>query len=141
VFVADINPADGTRPLTPYFFSFTNFNSQNWILPVPAAAIGVRSNRSFDFFVLAFDAYFTGDLWDCAPFNGGACGGAYHTYRTGLPRFRPVTTAFQVPTLGNYTLTYSKPSGGASASPSQIGLLFMYRDAPVGRESDSVSLP
>jgi subtilisin family serine protease len=137
VFVADINPADGTRPTRPYFYSFTDFNSQNWILPVPAAAIGVRSNQPFKFFVLAFDAYFTGSLWDCAPF---ACG-TYFTYQSGLPKYRPVTTAFQVKTKGSYRLPYSRPSGGAAASPSQVGLLFMYRDAEVGRESDSVTLP
>lgn len=137
VFVADINPADGTRPLQPYFFSDTDFNSQNWILPVPAAAIGLRSTQPFNFFVLAFDAYFTGDLWDCSPF---ACG-SYHTYQTGKPKYQPVTTAFQVKPTGTYTLTYSKPAGGAAASPSQTGLLFFYRDAVVGSESDAVTLP
>jgi hypothetical protein len=137
VFVLDINPADGTRPLRPYFFSFTDFNSQNWILPVPAAAIGVESNRPFKFYVLAFDAYFTGDLWDCSPFNCGE----YHQFQTGLPKHRAVTSSLQVPTRGSYTLPYSRPGGGADASPSQIGLLFMYRDAVVGRESDAVELP
>jgi hypothetical protein len=137
VFVADVNPADGTRPLRPYFYSFTDFNSQNWILPVPAAAVGVRSNRPFKFYGLAFDAYFTGDLWDCSPFN---CGD-YHQYQTGLPKYRPVTTAVQVKKNGTSKITFSKPSGGASASPSQDGLLFLYRDAEVGRESDAVTLP
>ena len=137
VFVVDINPANGTRPTRPYFYSFTDFNSANWILPVPAAAIDVTSNKPFKFFVLAFDAYFTGSLWDCSPFNCGT----YHTYTTGLPKYQPVTTAFQVPTNGSYTLPYNKPTGGAAATPSQTGLLFMYRDAPVGRESDSVTLP
>lgn len=144
VFVLDINPSDdaldGTPALQPYFFSATNFNSQNWILPVPAAAIGVAGNRPFDFFVIAFDNYFTGDLWDCSPFNGGACGGAYHTFQTGLPKYRPVTNSLQVPARGSYTLPYSTSTWQAAASPSQIGLLFMYRDAEVGRESDSVIL-
>lgn len=137
VFVADVNPADGTRPQQPYFFSNTDFNSQNWMLPVPAAAIGLRSNQPFKFYVLAFDAYFTGDLWDCAPLNCGT----YHTYQTGKPKYQPVTSSFQVKAQGNYTLTYSKPSGGAAASPSQTGLLFFYRDALVGNESDAVTLP
>lgn len=138
VFVADINPANGTRPTRPYFYSFTDFNSQNWILPVPASAIDVRSNKSFDFYVLAFDFYFTGSLWDCSPFD---CSSA-HRYQTGLPKFRPVTTAFQVAkNNGSYSLSFSQPSGGATASPSQKGLLFLYRDAHVGRELDNVALP
>jgi subtilisin family serine protease len=138
VFVADINPANGTRPTRPYFYSFTDFNSQNWILPVPASAIDVRSNKKFKFYTLAFDAYFTGDLWDCSPMDCSS----KHTYTTGLPRFRPVTTAFQVAkNNGTYSLSFSQPSGGATASPSQIGLLFLYRDAHVGRESDNTTLP
>lgn len=141
VFVADINKTDGTRATRAYFFSFTDFNSQNWILPVPAAAIGVTSNQAFDFFVLAYDNYFTGDLWDCSPFNGGACGDAVHTYQTGLPKYNAVTSSFQIRTRGSYTLSFSRPSGGAAASPSQQGFLFMYRDAEVGKESSSVVLP
>lgn len=137
VFVADINPTDGTRPLRPYFYSNTDFNSQNWILPVPAAAIGVASNQPFDFLVLAFDAYFTGSLWDCAPSN---CAD-YHTYQTGLPRFQPAISSVTIPVHGNYRLNYTQPSGGSSASASQTGLLFLYRDAEVGRESDAVPLP
>jgi subtilisin family serine protease len=137
VFVADVNPANGTRPLRPYFYSFTDFNSQNWILPVPASAVDVRSNRPFKFYVLSFDAYFTGDLWDCSPFNCGE----YHQYQTGLPKYRPVTTSVQVKKNGSSKITFSKPSGGATASPSQDGLLFLYRDAKVGRESDAVTLP
>ncbi len=141
VFVADINPANGTRPRRPYFFSVTNFNSQNWILPVPAAAIDVVSTRPFKFRVLASDNYFTDLIFDCSPLS--VCSGAadYHTYQTGLPKFRPVTTAFQVPKRGSYTLRFSTSAAGAAASPSQIGLLFMFRDAKVGRESESVTLP
>jgi hypothetical protein len=136
VFVADINPADGTRPLRPYFYSYTNINSSNWILPVPAAAIGAVSNQSFSFRVLALDAYF-GGLWDCSPRD---CGQA-HTIQSGLLKYRAVTTALQVPAKGSYTLTFSRPSRGAQASPSQIGFLFLYRDALVGAESDNVILP
>jgi subtilisin family serine protease len=141
VFVCKIGVPCTTATAKPYFFSFTDFNSQNWILPVPAAAIGVVSNKPFKFFVLAFDAYFTGDLWDCSPFNGGVCGGAYHKYQTGLPKFQPAIGTIQVPKNGTYSLSYTKPAGGASKSPSQIGLLFLYRDAKVGAESSSVILP
>jgi len=137
VFVADINPADGTRPLRPYFFSYTDFNSQNWILPVPAAAIGVRSDRPFKFATFAFDAYFGGPAWDCSPFDCES----YHQIQSGLLKYRPAATSLQVRKNGSYSLRYSKPGGGAAASPSQIGLLFMYRDAPVGRESQGIKLP
>lgn len=134
VFVADINPSDGTRPLRPYFYSNTDFNSQNWILPVPAAAVGINSHRTFKFFVLAFDAYFTGSLWDCSP---SSCGG-YHTFNFSNPRVFTSAFAPQVPKNKSISVGYSKRPVSVST---QAGLLFMYRASPVGEESDSVIIP
>lgn len=137
VFVADINPADGTKTQRPYFFANSNFNSQNWILPVPAAAIDVTKYQAFKFTVYAFDAYFTGSLWDCSPFDCSS----QHTYTTGLPKYRPGQWFFSVPASSSKPLIYVTPALGATYSPSQKGLLFMYRDAPVGSESETVLLP
>ena len=122
--------------LRPYFFTNTDFNSQNWMLPIPAAAIGTASHQPFRFVVHAYDSYF-GGLWDCSPIQ---CWPQYHTYQSGLPRFRPQTNGLQVPVHGRYTLAYSQPEGGATASPSQTGLLFLYRDARIGHESESLTL-
>lgn len=153
VFNADLNnAADGRNAvfvfsfskgtITPYFYSFTDFNSQNWILPVPAAAVGLVSTQSFNFYVQAIDSYFGlvpgyDGLWDCSPFECGK----YHTYRTGILKFWPVTSSLQVPINGTYRLPFSRPSDGDAASPSQIGFLFLYRDAKVGHESDNVTIP
>ncbi|GAB4189857.1 MAG: S8 family serine peptidase [Roseiflexaceae bacterium] len=137
VFVADVNPADGTRPTRPYFFSQTDINSQNWIMPVPAAAIGLHSNQQFQFRVFAFDTYFSDQLWDCAPRN---CFDRYR-HTTGLPKQRAITTALNVPALGDAFLHYRRPAFGAQLSPDQQGLLLLYRDAAVGRGSESVALP
>lgn len=137
VFVVDINPADGVRATRPYFYANTNFNSQNWILPVPAAAIDIDPCRQFKFLVLAFDAYFTGSLWDCSP---GDCG-SQHTYTVRWPKYRPSQWFFGVPAASTKPLYYLTPFGGDALSPSQVGLLFMYRDAPVGSESEVVLLP
>lgn len=134
VFVADVNPADGTRPTRPYLFSVTDINTQNWILPVPAAALGLASTRPFQFRVFAFDTYYGGKLWDCAP---RSCFDRY-TYQTGLPRARAVTTSLSVPQAGLAWLAYRVSSEGAAASPSQQGLLFLYRDAEVERGSEHV---
>ncbi len=137
VFAADINPADGTKATRPYFYANSNFNSQNWILPVPAAAIDVTKGKSFKFAVYAFDSYFTGGLWDCSPYD---CLGQ-HKYTIGRPKFRPSQWFFGVPGSASYTIAYLTPLDGAAMSPSQTGLLFMYRDAPVGKESEHVLLP
>jgi hypothetical protein len=136
VFVADINPANGTKPTRPYFFANSNFNSQNWILPVPAAAIDVDPFKQFKFYALAFDSYFTGALWDCSPYDCGA----YHSYTVRWPKFRPSQWFGSVPAASSKPIYYLMPILGATQSPSQIGLLFMYRDAPVERESDHVEL-
>jgi hypothetical protein len=137
VFVADINGEDGVKPTRPYFFANTNFNSQNWILPVPAAAIDVNPLKQFKFFVLAFDAYFTGSLWDCSPNDCSS----YHSYTVRWPKFRPSRWFFSVPPQSSMPLYYLTPVVGQLKSPSQTGLLFMYRDAPVERESDRLLLP
>lgn len=136
VFVVDVNPADGTHPTRPYLFTITDINTQNWILPVPAAAVGLQSTRPFQFRVFAFDSYYGGKLWDCAP---QSCFDRY-TYQTGLPRLQAVTTALSVPEQGQSWLSYRSPNSGAAASPSQQGLLFLYRDAEVGRGSEHLRL-
>ncbi len=154
VFNADLalNGSDGrnavfvynvaTKQSSAYFFTDSDFNTQNWILTVPAAAIGLAPGQQFDFYVLAFDAYFGGRPWDCSPFAGGQCGTAVHTYTVGRPRF-DVGAANLSPTIpprSQVDLAFTRPAGGFQASPSQIGFLFLHRQAPISRES-SVYLP
>ncbi len=137
VFVVDVNPIDGTRPTRPYFFTRTDTNTQSWILPVPAAAVGLRSDRQFLFRVFAFDTYFGDRLWDCAPRN---CFDRYR-HTTGTPKQRAITTALNVPIQGEASLRFRLPKDGAEHSPDQQGLLLLYRDAEVGHGSESVPLP
>ncbi len=144
VFVRDVNPSDGQRPTAPYLYSVADFNSQNWVLPVPAAAVGLRSDRPFRFYVLALDAYFKGGTntapWDCSPGPVNACGVARHTMQTGALRFRPGATALSVPVEARAVLGFGEDVGGVAASPSQIGLLLLFRDAQPSLEAESVRL-
>lgn len=140
VFVRDINVVDGTHPTRAYFFSATDFNSQNWILPVPAAALGARSDHPLRVLVTVYDAYFStgGSVsQDCSPSDCTST----HQVQTGWLKYQPDAPALFVPPLALATLLYDRPAGGAAASPAQIGLLFLYWTAPVGAESDSVVLP
>jgi subtilisin family serine protease len=144
VFVRDVNPADGTRPTQPYMFTVADFNSQNWVLPVPAAALDLRSDRPFSFVVKAYDAYFRGSnngLWDCSPGPLASCGASVHTIQTGALRYTPAESAFSVPAGGTHILRYNSAPGNAARSPAQIGLLLLYRDALVGQESAGVTIP
>lgn len=124
-----------------FFFTDSSLNTQNWILPVPAAAVGLSLGQTFDFVVYAFDGYFGGGVWDCSPRVGNFCAGV-HTYTLGQPRFDLgenqlfLTTAPEKTTAFEWTST----PNGDKASPSQIGLLFMHAYAPVGRESDFLYL-
>ncbi len=151
VFNADValNGSDGrnavfvynmaTKQSSVYFYTDSDFNTQNWILTVPAAAIGLVPGRQFNFYVLAFDAYFGGGVWDCSPFAGGRCGTAAHTYTVGRPRFDvgEANLSLTIPPQDQAELAFTRPAGGFQASPSQIGFLFMHRKAPIGRESST----
>lgn len=126
---------------TAYYYTDSGFNTQNWILTVPAAAIGLAPGQQFDFQVWAFDAYFTGLAWDCSPFDDGWCE-AMHTFTVGKPRF-DVGEANLFPIIdagAEVILPFTTSDEAEIASPSQVGFLFLHREAPVGRES-SVFIP
>jgi subtilisin family serine protease len=110
-----------TGSSTVFFFSDADFNSGNMILTAPLSALGVTPDTKFDFSVYAFDNYFTGFLTD-------AIEGM--TYTLGSPRFfGSGIPATGVPAGGSSTLTVDSIPGGDAASPSQTGLLLLYRDA------------
>ena len=143
VFVRDVNPADGTRPTAPYLFTRAGFHTQSWVLPVPAAAVGLRSDRPFRFHVVARDGYFKGGAtppWDCSPGPIAACGAAPHAMQTGALRFRPLAATLTVPAAGRAALPFAEDDGGLAGSPSQLGLLLLYPDAAPGRGAEAVLL-
>lgn len=127
-----------------YFFLVADFNTQNYVLPVPAAAIGLRSDRPFNYVVRAYDAYFLNQgapqLWDCSPAPAPTCGATAHTMQTGQLRFRPAVPALTIPPGGSATLPFSADPDGASGSASQQGLLLLFRDALPGQGSAAVVL-
>ncbi|MFQ3664219.1 MAG: S8 family serine peptidase, partial [Chloroflexaceae bacterium] len=102
-----------------YFFLVADFNTQNYVLPVPAAAVGLRSDRPFNYFVLAYDAYFLNrgapQLRDCSPAPAPTCGATAHTVQTGQLRFRPTVQSLTVPSRGTATLLFSADPDGATA--------------------------
>jgi minor extracellular serine protease Vpr len=137
VFLVDLN----VGVAQPWYFIDATFNSQNYILPMDAASIGVTPGQPFRFSVFAFDAYFTGELWDCAPKIGFACAGAYQ-YTPGAARFNvPEDQLFPtVPPQGQVEFNWTSSPESDMASPSQTGLLFLHRNAHVGRESEHIMI-
>lgn len=137
VFLVDL--AESPPTARPWYFIDSTFNSNNYILPMDTASIGVTPGQPFRFSVFAFDAYFTGDLWDCAPKVGNVCTGSYQ-YTPGAARYDvPEAQIFPtVPIGGSAAFTWTTSAAAAEASPDQIGLLFMHRNAHVGSESDHI---
>ncbi len=127
--------AAGPLPNGPFrvmFFTDADLDSSNAIFTVPLSSIGLTETTQFNFSVLAFDNYFTGNLTDAI---------LGMTYTPATPRFVgsgiPDTG---VPAGGSSTLTINSVPGGDAASPSQQGLLLMYRDARSQRQADAVTV-
>jgi len=126
-------------PLSAYYYTASDFDSNNYILPFPAGLLGITPDKKLGFQVFAFDAYFTGDLWDMSPADG-----SYNRYTPSAPRFEltnPDDMFPLVPMGDTYDVPFSTRSGTAALdSGSQTGFLFLYDAAPVGKESSVVVL-
>jgi subtilisin family serine protease len=117
---------------TAFFFTDADLNSANAILTAPLSALGLTPGTQFDFSVFAFDNYFTGFLTDAIEGK---------TYTLGTPRFvGSGVPAGGVPAGGGSTLTINAVPGGDVASPSQTGLLLMYRDSSTEREASAITV-
>jgi hypothetical protein len=113
-----------------YFFTDADLNSANAILTAPLSALGLTEATQFTFNVRAYDNYFTGIETDAI---------VGMTYTAGVPRFF-ATGPNVVPVGGTATLFVQPVAGGSAASPSQIGLLLLYRDARPGMEASVIKV-
>lgn len=132
--VAVANLATGAAAVVA--FTDADLNSGNAILGVPMALVGLTPTTTFAFSVVVFDNYFTGAATDAIE---------NMTYTLGTPKFTATGLPAAIPAGGTATLDIASVPGGASASPSQIGFLLMYRDAkqsgrsdPSRREADAI---
>lgn len=125
VYVYDV----GTGKATAYYYGDADLESGNVILTAPLSVMGMTPSTQFDFSVYAFDNYFTGNLTD-------AIEGM--TYTAGVPRYVASNPAPVVPVGGSYKLSVNAVLGGEVASPSEQGLLLMYRDARQQHEADAI---
>ena len=126
--VAVVNLATNAGSI--FFFTDADLNSANAILTAPLSAIGLTASTQFDFSVFAFDNYFTGALTDAIE---------NIRYTPGVPRFvASGVPAAGVPVAGSSNLDIQSVAGGDVASPSQTGILLLYRDARIQREADGI---
>jgi minor extracellular serine protease Vpr len=127
VFVLDL----ASRVRTPYFFVDADFYSGNVILTAPLAAMGLTDSSTFDFLVLSYDNYFTGQTSDVI--DG-------MTFTPAKPKFSVDggNTRTVAPGRSIVLRTQAVP-GGDTASPSQTGVLMLHR-GNVGTEASTVAL-
>ena len=114
-----------------YFYADADLDSGNMILTAPLSTVGLTPGTQFTFSVLAFDNYFTGNLTDAI---------SDMKYTLDKPRYAPSNFVPVVPVGGSTALGISSVPGGAAASPSQSGLLLLYRDAKKGHEADTIAV-
>lgn len=122
----------GATSSTGYYYADADFDSGNIILTVPLGALGLSPGSKFSFDVLAVDDYFTHLVTDEID-NMVFTPGVPRFFGSGIP-------ATGVPARHRSVLTISKVNGGDQASPSQSGLLLLYRDAAPGREADTLQV-
>ncbi len=121
----------GSPSVAAYFYADADLNSGNIILTAPMAALGLTANTQFSFTALAYDNYFTGSVTDVI---------ADMVYTAGVPRFFVTTPELTVLAGGSTAVTVQAFPGGDTASSSQSGLLFLYRDGKPGQEADAISV-
>lgn len=117
---------------TAFFYTDADLNSANAILTAPLSAIGLTPGSQFKFSAYALDNYFTGLVTDVI---------GNMTYTLGTPAFAVEGgTTFSVAPGTKTALKVSAVPGGTVASPSQSGLLLLYRDALPRHEAESIKL-
>lgn len=120
-----------TGTITTVTYIDADLQSANAILTVPTAALGITDDTTIDFTVTAYDNYFTGVATDTFPTV---------TYTPTMPKFVAAggLSGTVVPFSSASIGTAAVP-GGDTASPSQTGLLLMYR-RDAGSEADIIQM-
>lgn len=120
----------GTNTVSAFFFTEAHLNSANAILTVPLAAVGLAEGSQFDFDVHGVDWYFSGNVTDSI---------SDMTVTVGTPKYTSADTV-EVDPFRIGTLEISAVDGGAAASPSQTGMLLLWRDGELGREATTIAV-
>jgi hypothetical protein len=116
---------------TPYFFVDADFYSGNMILTAPLAAMGLTDASTFDFTVLSYDNYFTGQVSETI---------GPMTFTPDKPKFQVQGDITRTIASGrNQLLRSTAVAGGDVASPSQTGLLLLHR-GDAGSEASTITL-
>jgi minor extracellular serine protease Vpr len=121
-----------TGGTSAFFYADADLDSGNMIFTVPLAAVGLTADTQFSFDVFAYDNYFTGNVSDSIEGM---------VFTPSKPKF--VTSdppADGIPARSGALIAVDDFASGDTASPSQSGLLLMYRDARIESETIAVKV-
>lgn len=119
-----------TGAITTVFYTDADLQSANAILTVPTELLGMTDDTTFNFTVTVFDNYFTGNGTDSFPTV---------TYTPTKPKYVADLATGTVAPFSTAKVGTAAVPGGDTASPSQTGLLLMYR-LDAGREAEVIRL-
>jgi subtilisin family serine protease len=125
VFVASLAGGPGSA----FYFADADLNSGNMIMTAPMSVMGLTPDSKFTFSVYAFDNYFTGNLTDAIE---------NMVFTPSAPRFATDAGQVVVPVGATVQTSVAALPGGEAASPSQQGLLLMYRDGLKNVEAEAI---
>ncbi len=107
----------GTTTASAYYYTDTNFNVSTQVLSVPLSALGLSRGSTFDFSVLAYDNYFSGNVTDVIEGQ---------TWTVGSPKYS-LNSALVVPAKRNLSVTVRKNANAGAST--QTGFLLLFDDA------------
>jgi hypothetical protein len=119
-----------TGGMVTNFFTDADLNSSNVIFTALLSDLGLTTSSKIRFSVYAFDNYFTGDLTDSIPGM---------RYKLDSPSYVASAPAPLIPG-STANLPINKNAAGLTDSPSQSGILLLYRDAQSGLEADPITV-
>jgi hypothetical protein len=121
-----------TAAMVTRFFADADLNSANMIMTAALSDLGLTPGSKFRFSVVVGDNYFTGALTD-GIFDMVVTLDTPKYFVSGLP-------GAGVPAGGSSVIGINALPGGAAASPSQTGMLLMYRDGKPGAEAELITV-
>jgi minor extracellular serine protease Vpr len=123
----------GSSSLSAFFFLDADLNSPNRVFTVPMSALGLTAASQFDFTVVGYDNYFSGAITDTI---------GPMTYTGGTPNyvFDGGLGDGVLPLGGSADVPITAVAGGATASPSQTGILLIHYQAAQGQEATTIEV-
>ncbi len=116
-----------TKRGTAYYYTDANFNASTQVFSVPLSALGLAKGSTFDFDVLAYDNYFSGNVTDVIEGQ---------RWTVGSPKYS-LNDSLVVPAKKRLSLTVRKNANAAAST--QTGFLLLFDDA-AGRDAQAVRL-